>query len=239
MEAAYTIGGGSYLMIKFQIGDTFPNAGVPAIAATDGEEGILNPSTTAAADQVGLVIDTQDTVVTAQQSDNSDPERLVTCIVNPDLVMRGRLSGSSTEGTDLTLYPVTTASTDGLTVTTGDSWTSTEFDEGTMWGYDGANAGIARLIATTGATAATCLVAFPYDTAVGDNFLRAPMAKGVNQTFSLTDAFYEIDASAAESSGTTNFQCLDLVLNDAGGEGRAKSYALIVSKDHLFAGQIT
>jgi hypothetical protein len=110
---------------------------------------------------IGVNVDAAGTYVTAQQSDNSDTARLTSIIINPDAVWKMLMSGGSTEGTALALQTVTTASTDGLAVTTATTWTGTEFDEGVTWGFEGANAGKARKITSTSSTAGTVTVAFP------------------------------------------------------------------------------
>ena len=128
-----------------------------------------------------------------------------------------------------------TASTTGLVVTTGDDFTSPEFDEGAIWGYDGANMGQIRKITSTGATAATVTVAFDEDTVVGDNFLIAPFwpLDDGSVVAQLTTNFTEIDASIAVGTGA-ELICIEIGALDLTREGTLKSYGLFVSNDHWF-----
>lgn len=238
MDFAYNLSGiATPHMKKFQIGATLSTRGVPVLVGGAGEEGLIAASTTAAADLVGITVDTA-TLVTAQQTDSSDPAATVTVIINPDACYKAALSGGATSGTALTLYDVTTASTNGLTVTTGDAWNCPTYDEGVVWGYDGANAGIARKITSVSATAATVTVAFPNDTAVGDNFLRAPFVGSPvgmeNQFVQLTSALDEVDTSVAIDTDNNNFRIVELILHDASSDGRSTSKAVLVPFDSIF-----
>lgn len=234
MEFAYALCGNAQ-MKKYQVNETMANAGVPVRIPTSSGTGVVLATTTAAADLVGVTSDTV-TYVTAQQTDGTSAERLVSVNINPTAVWSCLMSGGATEGTALTLYDITTASTDGLTVTTGDSWTN--FDEGVVWGYSGANPGQARKITSSSATAATVTVAFDYDTVVGDNFMRAPYWPCQTTNVQLTTNLYQVDASIAVGTGA-EFTVVGLILNHIGAEGRTKSYALIYSRDHVFAGRPT
>lgn len=232
MELAYTISGGAPLLKKYQIDATVSNVGIPLLIPAAGDAGLALATTTSAADMVGVNIDTA-TYVTAQQTDGTSAEREVTVIINPDAVWKMLMSGGAAENTALTLYDVTTASTDGLTITTGDDWTNPQFDEGVVWGYDGANAGAFRKITSTSATAATVTVAFDRDTAVGDNFLRAPYWPVQGTTIQLTTNLTQADASIAVGTGA-GFKPVELILNDASNEGRTNSYVLAVPTDHVW-----
>jgi len=175
MEFAFDLSGTTNATIRrYQVAATNTTVGMPFLIPASSGSGLVVATTTGAANMVGVNIDTAGTYVTAQQTDNSDTERTVGLIINPFAVYRMLMSGGATEGTALTLYDVTTASAAGTAITTGDDWTSPEFDEGTVWGYDGANAGKARKITSVSSTAGTVTVAFPVDTAVNDNFLRCP-----------------------------------------------------------------
>ena len=233
MEYAYMLGGGAPLAIKYQVGVSMPDAGVPVIANTDGTPGVLAPTTTAGDNQVGVTLDTA-TYVTSQQTDGTSTERQVNVIISPDAVFRALMSNGSTEGTALELFPVTTASSTGLDIVTGDSFSN--FDEGVIWGYDGANAGANRKITVGDGTDASVTVAFDQDTVVGDNFMRAPwwpLDLKAND-ITLTTLFYQVDASATVDAGL-KANCIDLELRDVSEEGRIKSYLLFVWDDHLLS----
>lgn len=228
MDFAFAFSGGSPIVRKFQIGEAMANAGVPVVIGGSGNEGVALASTTAAAGLIGVTTNAQPTLVTAQQSDNSDTAREVEVIVNPDAVYKARLSGGATSGTDLTTYTVTTASTTGLDVVTGDDFTN--FDEGTIHCIEGNNVGISRKITVGDGTDASVTVAFPYDIAVGDKFIVVPYALGERQYVQLTSDLTELNASVAVDTDNVNFVVLGLILNDV-----SDSYALIVPYDHLFS----
>jgi hypothetical protein len=233
MEYAYMVGGGAPLAKKYQIGVTMPDAGVPVIANVDGGAGVILPSTTAGVNQVGVSLDTA-TYVSAQQTDGTSAEREVTIIISPDAVFRALMSNGSTEGTALELFTVTQVSSSGADIITGDSFTN--FDEGVIWGYDGANAGQNRKITIGDGTDATCAVPFDYATVIGDNFMRAPwwfLDLKAND-ITLTTLFYQVDASATVDAGLLA-NCVDLELRDIGQDGRTKSFLLFMWDDHLLS----
>jgi len=236
MEFAYDLGGTSNAAVRsYQVAASNTVKGIPYLVPVADGAGLVQGTTTGAADAVGVNLDTAGTYVTAQQSDNSDTARMTKIILNPFGVYRLLMVGSAAKAA-LTLYPVTTASTDGLAVTTGTSWTSTEFDEGTAWGYDGANAGKARKITSTSATAGTVTVAFPYDTVVGDNFLRCPYNPLQSVTLQFSTDLTAADASVAVGTGAS-LQTIELILNSLAHEGRTSSWVLAKFHDHFNAGR--
>lgn len=245
MECVGLLGGGAARMIRAQVAATLA-AGTVALTPAANGAGLATSTTTSLANAVGLIQDgtytpggASGTYQTAQQSDNSDPARLVTVIINPDQVLRALLSGGATENTALTLYPVTTASTSGLAVTTNGEWSSPTYDEGVVWGYDGANAGVARKITSVSSTAGTVTVAFPFDTAVGDNFLRAPFYPFQTNTLQLTTLLTQVDASIAVGTGGAArvighaFGSGLVGLRDQTEEGRTRSYVEFILDDHV------
>ena len=239
MEFAFDVSGTSTAMVKkYQVAATNNVLGVPYLRTAGAGTGLVLGTTTGVANAVGVNIDTAGTYVTAQQSDNSDTSRLTSIIINPGAVYKMLMSGGATNGTALTLYPVTTASTDGLAITTASEWSSPTYDEGTAWGYDGANAGKVRKITSVSSTAGTVIVAFPYDTAVGDNFLRAPWNPTQTITLQLTTTLDQADASIAVGSGGA-WDIVELLCGDIGSEGRTNSYVFAMFQDHIFGGAVT
>lgn len=232
MEFAYTMSGAAPLMKKYQVNATVARAGVPLLIPGAGNAGVVLATTTGAADMVGVNLDTA-TYVTAQQTDGSSAQRQVTLVVNPDAVWKMLMSGGATENTALALHTVTTASTDGLTITTATEWSNPTFDEGYAWGYDGANAGQARKITSVSATAGTVTVAFDQDTVVGDNFMRCPYSPIQGITIQLTTNLTQADASIAVGTGA-GFKTVELLLRDLSMEGRTNSYVLAVPTDHVW-----
>lgn len=239
MQFAQDMCGAAPVIKRFQVGETMSIAGVPVVVGGANNEGIALASTTAAVTMIGVTIDTA-TILTAQQTGNADPAAYVSVIVNPLAIYRAKLSGGSTANTALTQYDVTTASTDGLTVTTGDEWSSPSYDEGVVFGYDGANAGVGRKITSVSSTAATVIVAFPNDTVVGDNFIRVPFCTSPygqeKQFVQLTTTLDQVDASVAVDTNNVNFVPYELELRDESESGVTNSFVLLRPYDHLFGG---
>ena len=147
--------------------------------------------------------------------------------------MRALFSGAAAEGTALVLLPVTTASTDGLTVTTGTAWDSPTYDEGAVWGYSGANAGSIRKITAVSSTAGTVTVAFDRDIAVDDNFIRVPFWPLGTATVQFTTLFTQINVVDAVATNEAALRCLEIEHQDISGDGRTKSAGLFWLNDHV------
>lgn len=240
MEFAYSLDGNSAPVLKrYQVAATNTVLGRYYVKSDDGSVGIILGSTTNATDFIGVNVDAAGTYAAAQNSDGTDNAKYTTLIVNPLAVYRARLSGGATDGTALTARTVTTASTDGLTVTHSafDS-SSPDMDEGVIWGYSGANAGVYRKITGTAATATTVILAFPRDDAVGDQYLVAPIYPTRSIVAQTTTNNTEIDATAAIA---TDVECavVEMLLNDISGSGLTQSYAYIQFADNLFGATIT
>jgi len=231
MEIVKYLYGGAAFRAKYQIGATVADVGVPLLTATaDGDSGLIACTTTGASNMVGINLDTA-TYVTAQQTDGSTAERTVTMDIRPDAVIKAVLSGATTEDTALGQRTITTATTDGLDVTTtGDTWQ----DEGLVWGYTGANAGQQRKVTSVSSSVATVDVAFENDHQVGDIFLHAPFfpMDAQSETVTLSALFTQIDASASIITNGAEFNIIDVVTFGAADDGLTKSYALLVSDDH-------
>lgn len=232
MEWAYALGPNTTpFKMAFQVNETMATAGVPVLEPGAGAAGVILASTTGAANMVGVTIDTV-TFVTAQQTDGTSAERLVTVIINPDAVWEMLMSGGSSEGTALELRDVTTATSDGLSVITGDAWDSPSMDEGAVWGFDGVNAGQIRKITSVSSTTATVTVAFDNDHPVGDNFLFAPYWPLDSNAIQLTTLLTEADASIVVGTGAA-LRCIEIRHGDISNEGRTKSFVLAISDDHV------
>jgi len=231
MEYAGSLSGHSPISKSYQIGEAMANAGVPVVVGGAGNAGPVLAATTTASDLIGITENIQATLVTAQQTDNSDPARIISVITNPDAIYKARLSGGATSGTDLTTFTETSGSTSGLVVTdSGDLFDNPDMDEGTIHCFSGANVGISRKIASTSGAAATVAVAFPHDIVIGDKFFTVPFAIGENQFVQLTSDLTQINASVTIDTDNNNFRVYDLELN-----GVSDSFALIIPFDHIFA----
>lgn len=240
MEFAYSLDGNSVpVMKRYQVGATNTVIGRYYVKCADGEVGITLGSTTNATDLIGVNVDAAGTYAAGQNSDGSDNAKYTTVIINPLAVYRARLSGGATDGTALTARTVTTASTDGLTVThSGYDSSSPDLDEGVIWGYTGANSGVYRKITATANGTTTVILAFPRDDAVGDTYLLAPIYPTRSIVAQTTTNNTEIDATAA-ISGDVEMVVTEMLLNDSSNRGTTNSYAYIQFADHLFGATIT
>jgi len=234
MEVSGLLSGGAPVIKAYQVAATMSNVGAYARAGggTSGA-GLILATTTSVKDGIGVTLNAA-TYTTTQGTGADSAERLVRVIINPDAILRIRMSGGATAGTALTLYDVTTASSGGTAVTTGDDWSSTTFDEGAVFGYDGANIGQLRKLTSVSSTAGTVVVPFDYATVVGDNFLRAPYWAPESTTIQLTSNLVEADASIAVGTGAL-LNCVDLEFNDVNHEGRTNSFVHALNPHHHLA----
>lgn len=233
MEIIKYIYGGAAYRRKVQISATVSNVGVPLLAATGSNDaGVILATATNAANMVGINYDTA-TYVTAQQSDGTSAERLVTVDIRPDCVIEALITGGASENTALTLHDVTTATSDGLDVTTGEDLSA--FLEGTAFAYDGVNQGQQRKVdAVDSATDATIQVAFDGDHAVGDNFIFLPWwpFNDAGMTVTLSTALTQVRADSTISTSAAEFLAIFNNLKDTGAEGTTKSTVHLVPDDH-------
>ena len=218
--------GGSPVYKKYQVAETFANAGVHATIGVSTEAGVNLGTTVAANDQVGITLDTA-TYSTTQGSGTSSAEALVSVIINPDAIIKSRMSGTTAAGGSLGVQTNTTESTGGTVVTTGAEWSSPEFKDGTVWALAGSNVGQDRKVTGSSSTAGTVLVPFDLTIAVNDTFLRAPIYPMDSIVVQLCTELTEVDMSAA-IAGDVEWVCIDTALN-----GVADSFAYFISADHI------
>ena len=225
---------------KYQYAATIANVGVPYLIPAAAGSGLVISTTTGATDMVGCNIDKglnilnlpQSTYTTTQGTGANSAERVVTMIINPFAVWSGKMSGGATEDTALALQIVTTASSGGTAITTGATWTSgTEYADGVVWGYSGANAGRFRKITSSSSTAGTVTVPFDYATVVGDNFLRAPHYPMFGTTIQLTTNLYQVNSTISVGTGAP-LKCIELRLRDSTDSGQTNSFVLFISNSH-------
>jgi len=242
MEFGYLLSGGAPIKKQFQVNATLATPGIPVCAGGANNKGVIAGTTVAAVSMVGCTLDTA-TYQAAQNADNAtDQAALVSVIINPNAVWKGKLCGGATDNTNIPTFAVTTASTSGLSVTaTGATdFTSPQMDEGVIFGYTGANAGIGRKITSTAATVATVITAFPRDTVVGDtffvvNFCCSPFGYESHYP-QLTTLLDQIDVTSATDTNNVNFNFVEVQLRDASASGISNSFAWMVSNGHVFSG---
>lgn len=240
MEVVKLLGGASTLiMFDYSLSATVVE-GQPVLAATAAGSGgmITDPTTTSLADMVGIVLGASSwdpygggavggslTYSTTQ----GDTPGLVRVVVNPDAVIRARMSGGATSGTALTTYTAAAANAGGTTFTDADATTS--MDEGTAWAIlPNANVGIARRITAhdTGTGQITVTVPFPRAIAAADAFLLCPYLPTVTTAIQLTSDFTEVNAAIAVGTGG-NGRAVELVLS-----GVRDSHLHWLARDHAF-----
>jgi hypothetical protein len=229
MDYAYMLGGGAPLVMKHAIGDTHANAGVVTTGPAEGEGGVILSTTTAMADSVGVTLDTG-TFVTAQQTDGTSAERKVAIVISPDACFRALMSGGATEGTALTEYTISAAMTDGLTLTDSSiaDWTSPDFDEGSIFISSGVNQGQRRTIISGSGSVATLKVAFDFDSAVDDKYMRTPWTalSAIALSLQSTTNLYQADATIAVATGG-DVKIIDQEFNTA-----TDSFVIFTLNDH-------
>lgn len=235
MDVAYLLGSNQTpVRKKYQVGETMATAGIPVVVAGSGAYGIKKATTTAAANCLGVTLDAV-TTNTTQPTDGSDPRRLVSVIVNPDAILRARLSGSSTAGTALSTQTEVTATSTGL-IADSDS-DNTNYDEGGVFWYTGLNKGPTsfRKIITGDGTNADVGVPWTYDPAVGDKFVVLPFSTMDLQYVQLTSDLSEVDCSVAVDTDNANFIPVELEGLGVPRDALTNSYVLMAIADHLYA----
>ena len=227
MKVIGLLHGGAPVIKKYQINATFANAGVPGLIVGGTNQGVVLGTTTSATDLIGYSLDTG-TYTTTRGQGASSAEVLVSFIINPLAIGRWRLSGGATDGTALTARTVTTANSDGLTIThSAYDASSPDMLGGYVWGLTGANVGQFRKTVTTTSTTSTVTVPFDYLTVVGDTFLYSPVSHMSTIAAQLTTNVLEIDASAAVS-GDAAYAVIDAELN-----GTLDSFVHMIARDHF------
>ena len=230
MDYAYMLGGGAPLVMKMASGDTHANPGVVTTAAGANQAGVMISTTTTMTDAVGVTLDTA-TYVTAQQTDGTSAERLLSVIISPDACFRALMSGGAGDGTAITEFTVTAATTDGLDVIdTAVDWTSPATDEGGIYFTTGVNQGQLRKVITTGGSEATIATAFDNDHGVGDNGFRVPWwpADATANNLQTTTNLFQADQNGAVATGGP-IKCVDMELN-----GTGDSFLIFTLDDHAF-----
>ena len=173
MKNAYCLYGGAPRIKKLKLGATIAK-GVLSLQNAAG--GLLPCTTTSAISSFGIALD-GGTYSTTQ----GDPEGVASFDISPHVVIRARISGGATEGTDMTKLSNTSAESAGTTITDADTG-SADMDSGTVWRLvNGGQSSESRIITThNGSTDFVVTVPFLQDIASGDEFLFAPYSIGVD-----------------------------------------------------------
>ena len=233
MEYTYQLSGSAPIIKRYQIGATMATAGVPVTANPDTTGGLALATTIAAVLCVGVTVDAA-TLSIVQTSDGADPERTVGVIVNPSAVYKARLSGGATANTALGTLAETLGDATGLLVTFATA--SNAMDNGSIWGYTGANAGYGRKNITGATTTAVPQIPFPVDIAIGDTFIQLPFWTCSDHYVQLTTLLNQVDGSVDTDTDNANFRVIDIDVKPAGDSGTTNSSVFLVVADHMFNG---
>lgn len=234
MELVYTLGGGAPVIKRYMAGTTIATAGIPVLGAVDAatDLGSVEPMTasgvTAVGSQVGLAIDTSGTVAATGITDSND--LFVSCIINPDAVLRARMNNGTTSGTALATTSPTAADATGATLTG-----ATTFDNGAVWGNTGTNVGEFR---RADDVSGSLSINLPNGTAVADTYIAVhgfPCSVELTswECYDLTTDLTEIVAQTAVVD-TNNFATVDMEMRDGSEDGVNNSYYHLIANNHLF-----
>lgn len=159
-----------------------------------------------------------------------DPLALVkVSVIGADTVIKGPIFNGA-YGTACTVYTNTTASTDGLTITTSAvSQTPIAYNV-TWYCRSGANKGLYRTAYSTSTTSHTLYTAFPYDIAVGDTFVPIFLRQGTCAAQFDAESTY-IEQQPAYATNYYLIDVLEINAEVAGGE-----YAIFKFNADQFAG---
>lgn len=243
MRYSGRLGGGTPTIFKYQIGASMPNAGVPVCISGASQEGVQLATTVAAVACMGITYDSA-TVLAAQQSDGSDPERQVAVCVNPDMIIRTKLSGGATADTALAEGTEDTGSTTGLLISTNIDYSSPSMDEGCLVCSYGANQGQVRRVTSLSTADAVPTLAFQNDIAVGDKFIVLPYGFTGKQGghIMMVDKQYvelgtlltQVNASVAIDANNVNFVPLRLILPADANKFTTQMLMDMMIYDHLY-----
>jgi len=235
MEILGTFSGGAPVMKRYLVGESFSSAGIPAISTTVGSTanhgGWVKPIEAAGVallqGNVGLAVDTATYAAVVTETTDS----IVTVAVNPDLIIRAKMTNGATEDTALTITTTTAASATGITLT---GYTSVDGEA--VWGYDGANKGILRKFDDTSGGVD---VSFPNAIANGDRFLHCSGGPCVtlvaaNPFVDVSTALTQMDAETVADNAADTFIILDLQTGTEDDDGANNSFYHVVQNRHIF-----
>ena len=220
----YLLNGGAAVQKKYMVAAGTPDftvAGCPAVPSATGTAGVAPMAAGTLNSYVGLSLDTA-VYTTSQTTVRTDGPGVISLVVNPDPVIRFRMSGTTTAGAALPLVTNSVESTGGtaVTITTGDIVpNSPTMLDGTIICLTGANVGQRRKITTVSATVFTVVVPFPRTIASGDTFTAVPYFPGADTvlggdglTLTATPGTLatEADASVASTTAGVRFAHLDI-----------------------------
>jgi hypothetical protein len=208
-----------------------------ANAATAGE--VEDPTTTGAADYMGLAIDTV-AYGTVQAAFDGFPgyrqtgeEGTVGILFDPFQLIKSRVAGGATAGTALNgtapanIQTNTVADPTGLIITAAEVGT-VDMDGGLVIGRTGNNGGVVKRLTThTNSVDNRVIEPFPRTIAVGDTFIRVPFSKSALTVQLTATVFTEVDGTIAYGTGAP-FGVLDVAFDIVDDE----VYVRMMARDH-------
>ena len=235
MEAMGTISGGAIVVKKYQASLTMGTAGVfvlsgDQVSSTLSSIEIGTTSTVLTTGSIGVSLDTSGTVAATCMT--SDADLLVSIAVNPDLIIRAKMSSGQTADTAMTVGETTSADSGGVNATG-----VTTIDEGMIWGYNGANKGLyRRLDNATGSVS----INFPNAIASGDKFISANSYPGVHTALGLTmgmdltSDITQADALTVVPGDNDTFIVFDVQLGTEDNDGENNSFYHLLQNQNVF-----
>ena len=234
MELVNLLSGGAPVIKRYMAGTTISTAGIPVLGAVDAatDLGSVEPTTASTAivtgSQVGLCIDTSGTV--AATGVTADADLFVSVIINPDAVLRAKMSGGTASDTALATTAPTAADSTGATLTG-----ATTFDNGAVWGYTGTNVGSFRRADDATGSLSINLVT---GTATTDTYIAVHgfpcSVEATNwECYDLTTDLTQILAQTAIVD-KDNYATVDMEMRDSSDSGTTNSYYHLIANNHLF-----
>jgi len=235
MEAMGTLSGNSVLIVKYQASATQSTAGVFQVAADQVSahlSSVALATAGASAVALGTVGVGTDTTGTIGATDTVDADLFVSVAVNPDIIIRCKMTNGATEDTALAIQETSAASSTGINATG-----VTALKEGMIWGYDGGNKGFYRRCdVTTGSVT----INFPYAIASGDRFLHANSypcvgsAAGLSNGPNLSTLVTQADASTANPGTNDTFFLFGVELGTEDNDGANNSFYHLIQNQSIF-----
>ena len=234
MEAMGTIGGRAIVVKKYPASATMSVAGVFVLGGdqVSGDLQSMKVATTSTATTtptLGVSLDTSGTIAATGTVEADLP---VSIAVNPDLIIRAKMTNGATEDTALTIGECNTEDTTGVAA----AGVAT-LKEGMLWGYDGGNVGSMR---RADDTSGGVTVNFPNTISVGDRFLHAnsfpgvATAAGLSNGPDLSTLITQADASTANPGNNDSFFLFGVQLGTTNDDGANNSFYHLVQNWSIF-----
>jgi hypothetical protein len=235
MEVIGTISGGAPLMKRLMTSATVTSGaqllGEAESGANPGSVVHAGASAVAApGEQAGVSIDASGTFSATAATGHLAGSAFVTVCINPDAILRVKMSDGTTADTALPITDVVTTADAGGATLTGIA----TIDDGMAWGYSGSNPGIYRF---ADSTAGSMSVNYPDGTNVGDVYLVANC-----KPFQFQDIYCDLTTDITQADATTviadanNYVLIDVETRDSSEDGESNSFYHFVQMNHILGG---